>query len=159
MGNTKKIFIWIFIIIVVAASVYGGFYVMKLVSQQGSQEMPTGYERDMTKAVPSVIPEGLIVDTDIERVIESFNIRQEDGKTQYTFRYVSNKSYAENVDYYSVKFARGYEGWNMTEMGGNKTDLYSIQLIKYIGEAKGSMSVLVTRAVNDEIVVDITVTQ
>lgn len=159
MGNTKKIFVWIFIIMLVGVSVYGGFYVMRLVSKQGSQKLPEGYEKDMTKETPSVIPKGLIIDVDIERVIESFNIQQEDGKTQYTFRYVSNKSYTENVNYYSVKFSKGYEGWNMTEMGGNKTDLYSIQLIKYFGEVKGNMSILITRATNSEIVVDITITQ
>lgn len=108
METTKKTLLILLGILLVAGSIYGGFYLFKKILNQKEKksevvflpEQPTlNIKRDLEGDIPAVFPEKLIPKEDISLTLESFSVPQ-GNKTQYTYRYVSKKDFIQNKNYF-----------------------------------------------------------
>lgn len=106
MNSLKKVLLIILGIILVAGSAYGGFYLFKRYVTQKSfldsgkskdtaLSIP-GFTRETNTEIPTVFPQGLIRESDIKSVLESFRVARPDAKTQHTYKYISIKDFNTN---------------------------------------------------------------
>jgi uncharacterized protein YxeA len=158
METFKKILLVLLGGIVVVGSTVGGFYFFKQMIKtvdspltQSANTTPSvpGYSQDLTNKIPSVFPEGLLVNNNIKNTIESFAVAGE--KTQYTFRYISTGDFDTTKKYFFNKVRNGFKGWYIKTISEG-SNAYFISLI---GPKKEEMFITVT-IVRADIVVDMT---
>jgi len=126
METTKKSLLIFLALIIVGGSAYGAFYLLKKYINKTPQEevlgtatttsVVVGLTRDTSNKIPSVFPKGLVIEKDIATVIESFSVPSKVNKTtQYTFKYVSNKSLSANYKYFSETLTSKNSGWSLVD--------------------------------------------
>lgn len=160
METTKKTLLILLGILLVAGSIYGGFYLFKKILDQKEKksevvflpEQPTlSIKRDLEGDIPAVFPEKLIPKEDISLVLESFNVFQ-NGKTQYTYRYISKKDYINTRNYF-INTIQKLNNWNVVVASGNNTNLYTINATEPTGT---EIFVAINKYKTDAIIVDLT---
>lgn len=126
MEKIKKTLLIFLALLLVGGSAYGSSYLLKKYIIRNSQEeiqgtatttsVVAGLTRDTSNKIPSVFPKGLVIEKDIVTVIESFAVAPKVNKaTQYTFKYVSNKSLSANYKYFSETLTSKNSGWSMVD--------------------------------------------
>lgn len=110
--DDKSFFIKIFIafIILVAISV---FFFLKpkpapVVDQTQNFSPKINLTRDETKSIPLALPTGLITEQGITPV-ESFSVKNDDGSTQYTYRYITKSTSDQSLASFSKSSV--LKGW------------------------------------------------
>lgn len=115
MQTTKKVFLAILVLLLIAGTCLGAFYFFKKYFTQSEVSQPTvttmastspeavipGFKQDSSMNVPTVFPQDLVVNEDILFPIASFTVTQ-DSKTQYTFKYQSKNTFSKSVDYFNA---------------------------------------------------------
>lgn len=129
--DDKSFFIKIFIafVILVAISV---FFFLKpksapIVDQTQNFSPSINIVKDKTNSIPLAFPAGLITERGIEP-IESFSVKNADGSTQYTYRYVTNLTSDQALTTFSKSpVLKGWQKVGETLKIGNN---WSLNLIK-----------------------------
>lgn len=161
METTKKSLLIFLAIIVVGGSAYGAFFLLKKYIKKDSGSIPApisqtaptlpGLEKDLNNKMPTILPKGLIPEKDVLAPIESFTYKQDGKPTQYTYKYASSKSVAQNRLYYE-KFATTTPGWTSGGVITNSTTFVSIRAMNKSME----LIISINADVDNKSVVDIT---
>lgn len=143
MDNLKKYFFILFIVALVVGSGVGGFYLIKkYISPQypntpiAEQEDIPGMTRDSEGKIPGVFPEGLVNQTDVQNIIESYTVTKTQSKTQITFRYISAKNISDSSLWFKKYLSTN--GWRLI---GTLTETDNFTSLS---SAKGQENVFIT---------------
>lgn len=164
MENTKKALLVFLIVIIIIA--IGGFlffkknFVNKTPVTNDSKILNTttstnpkipGYIGDMTNKIPSVFPEGLVIEKDIKVAIESYKVGMSGQKTQYTFRYVSINDLNTNKKFFN-NFLKANNWGSVTVTPGTSKTFFSVSALK----DKKELLITVNSTVSNGVIVDVT---
>ncbi len=94
-------------------------YLPKTVATQVAT--PEGMFRDTSYTIPNTFPEGLIEQSDVEAIVESYTFTQQGSPTQHTFEYISRRSLGG-----AQKFITDYFKKNKITLGQNLSITESI---------------------------------
>lgn len=158
--TSKKSFYLFFLIILVLIVVFGGFYFYKFTltkqipTEQTTQVPLSGLEKDLDNKLLSIFPLGIVPETDIKSIIESFSFSKEGQPKQYTVRYISKTNYIKNNQYFLKKFGNGFQGFGISNI--LRDDLKQISTFMLKNEYGEQVVITINQIINTGTVVDIT---
>jgi hypothetical protein len=157
MNSHKKIFFFFIICIALLVLIYSG---LTLYTKYSKPTVPTetpvtlatpdGMVRDTSYTIPDIFPKGLIEQTDVQAITESYTFTKQGTPTQHTFTYTSRRSLGE-----AQKFIIDYFKKNKITLSQNLS--ITDNLISIIGNGK-TVNLTITLREGDDKKVEVELT-